>query len=164
MDFINLNFEVRNKNLNSDDKKDVKNKKDVPAVEDIQPELAKPSSELLKAYNNIVSFKGNNTPLENSINAILKNLGIKENASLIKNIVYSFDFKKQQFPQITNGNKNVSENVSDDKKSKKIKLNQEENIVYAIIDKCCADASLYIKYKDEIDKVLSDFGISLFAQ
>ena len=74
MDFINLNFEVRNKNLNSDDKKDVKNKKDIPTGENIQSNLAKPNSETLKAYRGVVAFKGNSSPLENSINAIARSL------------------------------------------------------------------------------------------
>ncbi|MBQ4078285.1 hypothetical protein IJD15_03810 [bacterium] len=57
MDFINPNFEIRNKNSNSDNKKDIKKKQDISAGKNIQTNLAKPSGKLLQAYNKI-SFKG----------------------------------------------------------------------------------------------------------
>ena len=54
------------------------------------------------------------------------------------------------------------ESSDDDKKSKKIKPNEQENMVYAIIDKCCEDTSLYTQHKKEIDAVLAEYGIDLF--
>ena len=58
MDFINPNFEIRNKNSNSDNKKDIKKKQDISAGKNIQTNLAKPSGKLLQAYNKI-SFNYN---------------------------------------------------------------------------------------------------------
>ena len=158
MDFVNINFEIKNNNLNSENIKDInKKKKSISSSKNTQSGIAKPNSETLKAYNGMISFKGNSSPLEFSINSIAKSDFFKDsevtksiNKDLIKNIVYSFDFRKQQFVESKNNNESTLEQVSTDKTKEVTNL---INVLNQIKEKRIKEIDCLLNYNPKPDNV-----------